>query len=224
MFRFIKNKFSSSFDQNVDEQRAEILSSTMSQVVEIQGSWDRVPDSAGPFGSNQSPIPVNGIDGEVIYLNRLSTTQGSPFFYHRLGSIETAVTGHPSDVFELASIDGTRWAFIVLSPYHFRRSVLPPPDMRLRPWPKSKIDQTFCRVPGFGMMQPVKDFPMGLPEALANSDDLNGISRNLGSAMGRQAVGILGPDRSKWRRPIGHVPPDAVSWQDVLRVFTDESS
>ncbi len=197
------------------------MSSFMVQASGFLGSWDKIPDAAGPFGSLQNPIPVNGPKGEIIYLNRLRSGTGKPFFYHRLGSLESGATGHPVDVFELASMDGSRWAFIVLSPYHPRRSTLPPPDMQLRPWPKDQFGQTMCRTPGFGMMQPVEDFPIRLPAALANSDYLNSISPGVGAALGRKVEELLGPDSSKWRRPIGHVPPDVHSLDDVLKIFMD---
>jgi len=208
------------FDQDEEEQFLEAQSDPLIHRIGMLGSWDRVPDAAGPFGSLQNPIPVNGVDGEVIYLNRLTTTSGIPFFFHRIGSLPSSATGHQTDVFELASVDGSRWAFLVLSPYHPRRSTLPPPDMILQPWPSSKEAQTLYRIPHIGTTQPVDDFPMGLPAAI--SGGLGGASPKLREAMETKISSMLGPDRSKWKRPIGHVPPEATTWEDAFTAFKED--
>ncbi|MQF70575.1 hypothetical protein FIL92_01165 [SAR202 cluster bacterium AD-812-D07_MRT_10900m] len=207
----------SPFDQDERDQLDEVRADPMIQGIGMLGSWDQVPDAAGPFGSLQNPIPVNGVDGEVIYLNRLTTTSGARFFYHRVGSLRSSATGHQTDVFELASVDGSRWAFLVLSPYHPRRSTQHPPDMILQPWPSNKDDQTLCRIPHIGTTQQVQDFPLGLPTAI--SGNLGGAPPKLREAMATKISSMLGPDRSKWKRPIGHVPPDATTLEDAFDAF-----
>src|SRR5689334_3189358 len=108
----------------LDEPEAEQLERVLNEPAfkfvgaKLLDACDRFPDSTGRFGYDATnPIPVNGIFGEVVYLNTLRARSGAGVFYHRLGSNRTAVSPHPVDRYEVVAVDASQWATLYLSPY-----------------------------------------------------------------------------------------------------------
>lgn len=102
--------------------------------IPIRKGCNLVKLGKGEFGCPQNPIPVNGIKGEFIYLNRLkSRIDGAGYLFHRLCSFYSQITGTPVDLFELVSLTGKDWRQICLSPYYTRRSRLAPSFASLEP-------------------------------------------------------------------------------------------
>lgn len=92
----------------------------------LQDGSDTVAHGSGPFGQcAENPIPVNGIEGEFIYLARLRTKSGSKLFFHRPGSVSSRVRAQGGvDKFEFLSVDGKTRGFLFLDMYYSRRSRL----------------------------------------------------------------------------------------------------
>lgn len=137
---------------------------------------DSLPTSFGPFGSVTNPIPVNGINGEIIYINRLRTRSGVGFFFHRLGSIGEPlnhISPKPVDAFELYSLDGTVCKTVWFAPYHKWRSTLAPDGCVLKPYPTDEGEQLIVQTAGYGLTSRVTNFPLGLPQALEQSKQLS---------------------------------------------------
>ncbi|MGB0696755.1 MAG: hypothetical protein ACPGOY_13980 [Rhodospirillaceae bacterium] len=119
---------------------------------------DELPEADGEFGrAIGNPIPVNGFMGELIYLSRLKTSNGSQLIYHRLGSIEHI------DVFETVTLDGQFWDLLFLSMYHPRKSRKAPSGYSI----VSLQDQPIL----FGTNVRVHTFPMGLGDAIAQTTE-----------------------------------------------------
>ncbi len=80
------------------------------------GSCDEIIGATGEFGRNpHNPIPVNGPIGELIYLSQLEY-QKSSIIGHRLGSFRK------KDVYEVVTLDGSKWDLLFFDPYHLRKS------------------------------------------------------------------------------------------------------
>lgn len=82
---------------------------------------DELPNASGEFGRVPSnPIPTNGPIGEVLYLSRLRTRDGTPMMFHRIGTEDGAF--NKVDVYEVLSLDGVVRELLFLSMYHPRKS------------------------------------------------------------------------------------------------------
>jgi len=89
-------------------------------------SCDRIPNAFGEFGRTlTNPIPVNGPVGELVYLSRLETSDGSAIAFHRLGAFDKV------DAFEAVSEDGRHWDVLYLSLYFARKSKQVPTGYRM---------------------------------------------------------------------------------------------
>lgn len=188
MLKWFK-KGSEDTEQPWEEQEADLLRNPYFGSIELLPSCDSLPDAYGPFGSVTNPIPVNGVGGEIIYINRLRTKAGRGFFYHRPGSWNSDLSPHPLDGYELLSIDGESSCTLWFSPYHPRRSTLVPAGLTLLPFPKNETEKIIIRTPGFGTNIAVNDFPAGLPAVV--EERLNHEMPDLGSAMARRIVDAL---------------------------------
>jgi hypothetical protein len=147
---------------------------------------DMLPNAIGDFGrSSESPIPVNGAIGELIYLSRLMTKDAKQgLLFHRLGSVEYI------DIYETVSIDARRWDILFLSMYHPRKSRKAPAGYLI-------VDQGI-RPLIFGTNRRVSEFPHRLQEAIAaTTEEFIGIS--LPPPEVRMAV-----ERLQFRRPQDH--------------------
>jgi hypothetical protein len=102
-------------DDEVAQNNA--LPENFRRVLAESPSCDRIPNAFGEFGRTLSnPIPVNGPVGELVYLSRLETLNGSAIAFHRLGAFDEV------DVFEAVSEDGRHWDVLYLSLYFARKS------------------------------------------------------------------------------------------------------
>jgi len=177
--------------------------SKMGGVIEAEFPCDELPGATGPFGRcPTNPIPVNGIEGEIRYLNTLRSWTGSTFFYHRLRSLESPPSRHPVDHYELVASDSSEWLDLFFSYYYPRRSRMVPEGYTRTAW--SRLDKAwriFTRLPIQGHNQPVDDFPLGLPRVLEGNAGLMGLGPDVarGIALGVQRV--LNEHPGRWRRP-----------------------
>ena len=125
---------------------------------------DQITGGYGDFGSLTSPIPVNGVIGEIKYFGKLRGKTGAALFFHRIGSVRSSVSENPIDEFEVVCLDGTQWNSLYFDMYHPRRSNLTPPGYTLMPYNKElKFDIPFAYGVVIGQ---VANFPFGLPDAI----------------------------------------------------------
>lgn len=119
-----------------------------------------VSGAEGEFGFNRkNPIPVNGIGGEIIYLNRLKCPCYKSFMYHRLGSVE--VNKKMVDIYEIVCRTGKHWDLLYFDMYHPRRSKKTPKNYTFGPYHNISSN---ISVPIAGTNNFVKDFPSNFPE------------------------------------------------------------
>jgi hypothetical protein len=123
------------------------------QVLAESPSCDRIPNAFGEFGRTlTNPIPVNGPVGELVYLSRLETLDGSAIAFHRIGAFDKV------DVFEVLSEDGRHWDVLYLSLYFARKSKQVPSGYRMM---TDKARRALIR----GTTLRVDDFPNGIYSA-----------------------------------------------------------
>ena len=160
--------------------------------------------SSGPFGSKSNPIPVNGVGGEINYLNRLRLVNGERVLYHRIGSVDTTLSPMPLDIFETVSTDAKVWQWLYFSPYHPRRAKNAPEGFRVHPWSEmSEFERLSAYVPQWGVNFETPNFPLGLPEALAGDRHLAEIAPKLGpklAAVVQQVINRV--DSAAWVKPV----------------------
>ena len=139
---------------------------------------DKIPNATGEFGTSaMNPIPVNGIRGELKYLSRLCTNDGTRFIFHRLGSIFQNDFEQMIDVYEIVSWDGKVWDILFFDMYHPRRSTLSPSGYKF-----TVYDELFNKlVLGTGSNEIVADFPIGILKVLISKYDSLGekVAKNL---------------------------------------------
>jgi hypothetical protein len=88
---------------------------------------DIIKGSYGEFGKTfTNPIPVNGPNGALLYLNSLRDINNNVIFYHRLTSIKKINSDEAIDVYELVDVNGSFWDIVYLDMYHPRNSNLLP--------------------------------------------------------------------------------------------------
>jgi len=132
---------------------------------------DQLPTASGPFGTClTNPIPVNGQQGEIIYLNCLLAPSGCRFFFHRLGSQIARPYPYPLDAYELLALDGSHRVKLFFAMYHPRRSQLVPDGLHRTPWKRmNKVERSAAYLTVFGTNGRVHDFPWGLPEVVRSA-------------------------------------------------------
>ena len=193
-------------DEPVTVQRDDF----MQQPLAKEGVWsfepecDELAGAYGPFGTSPTnPIPVNGILGESVYINRLRSPSGVGFLYHRLGSMSSPVYSHPVDHFELVAVDASMWIDLYFAIYHPRRSLRVPEGLRRLPWRSmSSSLRMMAKVDLAGMTSgPVADFPYGLAAAIEESKQLRFVSLGLGKKFAREIRKLLSQhSREEWTR------------------------
>lgn len=93
---------------------------------------DVLPSGRGAFGySADNPIPVNGPQGEVVYLSRLVNSFGKRMIFHRIGTVLSAATENPVDEFELVATNGRHHVKLYLDMYHLGQSQKAPNQFTL---------------------------------------------------------------------------------------------
>lgn len=137
--------------------------------IPLKRGCNQIKQGKGEFGCPQNPIPVNGIKGEFIYLNRLkSKLDGAGYLFHRLCSFHSQFTETPIDLFELVSLTGKDWRQICFTPYYSRRSRLAPSFATFEPLEIGEnkkyyeINWTWDRGYASGSYYKVNDFPLDL--------------------------------------------------------------
>jgi hypothetical protein len=155
---------------------------------------DVVPNATGAFGkASSSPIPVNGVKGSRIYLNRLRTVSGKGIFYHRIESLQPKGSDFMVDKYHVVGSDGSGECFIYICPYYPKRSTLPPEGFSMIPWShiKGDIGLRFIifNVALGSTAGPIPDFPFGLIDYLRKS--YGGGSPDFGDSVSRQMKTIF---------------------------------
>lgn len=85
-----------------------------------------IPNGFGKFGlSLNNPIPAHGVSGIYEYLDHLRDKAGNKITYRRLGIVESQVSNHPIDIYEIKA-PSTETAKLYISAYHKRNSQLSP--------------------------------------------------------------------------------------------------
>ncbi len=161
--------FKSTEDESLEEQKADVekYCPALIQTRIINAlSCDKIPGATGEFGRTfTNPIPVNGIHGEIKYLNRLRSLSGAGLIFHRLGSIVKKGIANNIDVYETVSIDGQWWDILYFDMYHPRRSKALPKGYLF-----SNFHKTFSKLAiGFGVHDFDNKFPFGIPDLMENS-------------------------------------------------------
>lgn len=128
----------------------------------LQGeNCDEVSHGYGDFGRTPTnPIPVYGPKGLIIYLNRLRTSQGQPFFFHKI--TYTVTNGLPEgvDTFEIVAVDGSIWDILYFHIYHPRNSEKAPVKLVLK-----NDDSIFSKLPiglGINEFDPIFPYNIGI--------------------------------------------------------------
>jgi tetratricopeptide (TPR) repeat protein len=179
-------------DETLDEQ--------LKEVREFMGNMplgedrDQLSNASGEFGhEHTNPIPVNGLRGEIKYLNRLRCNCGVGLMFHRLGSIVVDGIEGPVDIFETVCLNGKDWDTLFFHFYHPRRSVLIPKGYSF-----SDFHPVSSKVPiAFGTNQYDENFPFGLSKFIIMQF---GEDRDQGKAFASKYESFL-RDRSKFNKP-----------------------
>lgn len=93
---------------------------------------DKLDVGHGDFGSITNMIPVNHVQGEVFYLNRLRTKDGKSVSYRRVGSRPGQVLETPVDEYEVTTAGG-QVKTLYFDMYNLWRSTLAPKGFILKP-------------------------------------------------------------------------------------------
>lgn len=159
-FNLFKKKF---IDESFEDQKKELEENDpFSNSPSVNGkSCDSLFNNKEDFGHiANNPIPVNGVIGEMKYLNRLRCECGVGLMYHRLGSIGVDGINAPVDIYETVCINGKHWDILYLHLYYPRRSTWLPTGYKF-----SDFHPIFCKFAiGYGINSYDRDFPFGLGE------------------------------------------------------------
>lgn len=192
-------------DEPDEEQRRRVLAEPFVTVgkVELLEGCDRIPGASGRFGYDiTNPIPVNGVGGELVYLNTLRARSGVGLLYHRVRSTRTPGYSQPIDEFEVVATDASQWARLHFAMYHPRRTREVPEGFERKPWSELNGEiKAMVHYPAMGVTTPVEDFPVGLPSAVRSSGMLKGLSPGLGESMANGVQRILDRHAGAWTRP-----------------------
>lgn len=93
---------------------------------------DEMPNGKGEFGiSPSNPVPCKTVFGSTAYLGRLRTHEGTKVVHERAGSVDSDVSPHPVDAYEISHPNGRRVATLYISPYQTRISGKAPSGFKL---------------------------------------------------------------------------------------------
>ncbi len=194
-------------DEAEDEQRRRALAEPFVVVggAKLLDACERISGASGRFGLDvTNPIPVNGIGGEIVYLNTLRARSGTGLMFHRLGSKRIASHPQPVDAFEVVAVDASQWATLYFSMYYPRRSRDVPEGFDRKPWASLSNElRAMVHFPATGVTSFVEEFPLGLPDAVRASPMLRSVSPGLGESMARAVERFLERSTGRWDRPAG---------------------
>jgi hypothetical protein len=164
--------FKKSEDQSDSEQIASFKKEMLfiqfsSGMSELPKPCDQIPEGQGEFGrSETNPVPVNGVEGARIYLNRLRSMSGSGIFYHRISSISPKGVPFMVDKYHVVTAAGDFETFLYICPYYPRRSLKAPAGFKLMPWSEVKENKVTEMIVMSGASgapsERIEDFPFGL--------------------------------------------------------------
>lgn len=110
----------------------------------LHSGCDEVAGAEGEFGrSPGNPIPVNGLNGVLTYLDRLHPADGGTLLFHRIGSFTCAALGTQVVCLETVSTTGDGWDYLFFSLDH--------------PWPTEKRPEGYLPAPD----RPASGRPVG---------------------------------------------------------------
>jgi len=152
--------------KEVEEERKRVAEGTGLEMndFKLKEGCDQIDGATGEFGRDiKNPIPVNGVRGEIKYLNRLRCECGAGLIFHRLESNESENNEGNIDKFETVCINGKHWDILYLNMYYLRRSTFLPKGYHF-----SDFHPIYSKFPiGFGIHNYCDNFPMGMPELIA---------------------------------------------------------
>lgn len=193
MFSFLKKQF---IDETLEEQKADIdrYPPEIKSLILQGSSCDQLPNSTGDFGTSPTnPIPVNGVHGQIKYINRLRSIEGCGFIYHRLCSIKPKGSDLNIDAYELVSLDAKSWGILYFDMYHPRRSTIAPQGYTF-----SKFDPTLSKITiGFGVNKLDTDFPLTIPKLMKEKYG------SMGETFAKKLTDIL--QTKKFNPPLAHI-------------------
>jgi len=119
---FKKKKPKSVWDETMDipELKAQKeLFDAMSAMNSKDGcTTDEMPEGVGEFGLEPTnPIPVNTVQGSILYLGGLRAPDGTRVNNERLGSLKVSNIQKPIDKYLITHENGSELAVIYISPY-----------------------------------------------------------------------------------------------------------
>lgn len=185
-------------DEPEADQEKDAREWMISPGLQLLPGCDVAPEGRGPFGYGAgNPIPANGPIGELIYLNTLLSPDGKPFLFHRLGSMNHPTYPRMIDAYELVALDGRCWCRLYFDMYFKRRSCKFPEGLQRVAWDQLQSPQPFLvKHCGFGLNQPVEDFPYGLPAAVRQNSN-----ERATEVMARIAERVIAAQPDSFRRP-----------------------
>jgi len=178
----------------------ETLEEQVKEVREFMGNMplgedcDQLSNASAEFGhEHTNPIPVNGLRGEIKYLNRLRCNCDVGLLFHRLGSIVVDGIEGPVNIFETVCLNGKDWDILFFHFYHPRRSILIPKGYSF-----SDFHPVFSKIPfAFGTNHYDDIFPFGLSQFIIMQF---GEDKDQGKAFALKYESFVN-DRTKFNRP-----------------------
>jgi hypothetical protein len=99
------------------------LYDVMSEMNKDGCTSDEMPEGTGEFGLEPTnPIPVNTVQGSILYLGGLRAPDGTRVNNERLGSLKVDNIQKPIDKYLISHEDGSEIAIIYISPYQAKNS------------------------------------------------------------------------------------------------------
>lgn len=136
LFDMFRNKPKTAWDalnENPIFQKQKELFEAMLPMCEDGVDADEIPNGRGEFGiTSSNPIPCKTVFGSTAYLGRLRTPDGTKVVYERVGSVDSDVSPHPVDAYEISHPNGQKLATLFISPYQKRTSGKAPKEFNLR--------------------------------------------------------------------------------------------
>lgn len=195
MFNIFKRKF---VDESIEKQREDLKKEAPQLYpIAINGKdCDSLFNEKSGFGhSLENPIPVNGVLGEIKYLNRLRCKCGNGLLYHRLGSAKSVRVDGSVDVYETVCLEGKHWDVLYLHLYHPRRSTWLPLEYKF-----CKYHSLFSAFSiGFGTNRFDNSFPFGLGQYI-----MTHVGDGLGKALAKKYEEIV-VNKDKFMKSEDHI-------------------
>jgi hypothetical protein len=135
IFDFFKSKKKSVWDEMMEipelKARKEVYD-VMSSMNAIDGcTTDEMPNGIGEFGLEPTnPIPVNTVEGSILYLNGLRAPDGSRINYERTGALKVHNIQKPIDEYKITHENGEILAHIYISPYQAKNTKKAPKGLQ----------------------------------------------------------------------------------------------